>query len=223
MKNQNLLVSCLLAVLCFAGVASGQGPGGMRPPERPKDPEYTKLMDKLKGGNTEIDYKALRMAWARSGFAGSRGLDPKFRASMVEAVKANKYDEIVKNANEILKVNLMDINTHVIAAAAYLELKDAKKADYHQAVYLGLINSIVNGSDGESPKTAYMVVSRDEIIAVLRAYELQATASEEMTEGTSNYQIVTATDKANGGISKVYFNIDMMPKMPERPAGPAKQ
>lgn len=223
MKNQNLLVSCLLAVVYFTAAVSVSAQGGMRSAERPMDPEFAKLIDKLKAGNTEIDYKALRMAWARAGFPGARGIDPKFRSGMVEAVKVNKYDDIVKNATEILKANLMDINTHVIAAAAYQELKEAKKAGYHQAVYLGLINSIVNGADGESPKTAYTVVSRDEIIAVLRAYELQATASEEMTEGTSRYQVVTATDKANGGISKVYFNVDLMPKMPERPAGPVKQ
>lgn len=153
----------------------------------------------------------------------ARGVDPKLRMKQVEAVKANKYDDTAKTAQEILKANIMDINTHAFAAGAYQELKDTKKYDYHQAVYLGLINSIVGGADGESTKAAYLVVSRDEMIAVLRAYDLQMTGSEELVEGTSRYQVLTANDKGNGGVSKVYFNIDMIPRMSERPERPVKQ
>ncbi|MGE3466067.1 MAG: hypothetical protein AB7J13_03970, partial [Pyrinomonadaceae bacterium] len=45
--------------------------------------------------------------------------------------------------------------------------------------------------------------------SVERAYDLQMTGSEELVEGTSRYQVLTANDKGNGGVSKVYFNIDM--------------
>ncbi|MFZ1700222.1 MAG: DUF4919 domain-containing protein [Pyrinomonadaceae bacterium] len=219
--NRLMVVSCLL-VVCFAAAISVSAQGRMRPVEPQKDPEFTKLVEKLKGGDTSIDYRALRVAWARSDFPGARGIDPKLRMKLVESVKANKYDDIAKTADEMLKINPMDINTRATAAAAFLELKDAKKYDYHLAVYQGLINSIVGSADGESQKTAYMVVSRDEMIAVLKAYDLQTTASEELIEGTNRYQIVTAADKSNGGTSKVYFNVDMMPKMPERPERPAK-
>lgn len=221
LMNRLMVLSFLLVVFLATAVSSSaQGP--IRTAEPQKDPEFIKLVDKLKGGDTSIDFKALRMAWARSGFPGARGLDPKLRMKFVESVKANKYDEIAKTAEEMLMINPMDINTRATAAAAFLELKDSKKYDYHLAAYQGLINSIVSSADGESPKTAYVVVSRDEMIAVLKAYDLQTTASEELVEGSNRYQIVTATDKGNGGTSKVYFNLDLMPKMPERPDRPAK-
>jgi hypothetical protein len=208
MKNRNLIISCLTAIFLFSGTATAQRVVMDRADLAP-DPEYTKLLGKLKGGDTAIDYKALRQAFARSGAPGSRGVDSKIRMKLAEAVKVKKYDEIASVSQEILKINFLDPNAHVYAATAYEALKDTKKYDYHQAVYLGLINSIVNGADGESTKTAYAVVSQDEIFAVLKAYELQRTASEPLTEGTSRYEVVTVTDKTNGAVSKVYFKMDL--------------
>lgn len=227
MTNRNLIVSCvlLLALLAGAGTLAAQRPGQgqvpMMSPEPPKDPEYVKLLDKAKGGDTTIDFKAFRMAYARSGFPGARSVDPKIRLKLIEAIKAKKYDDIASACQEILKVNFLDSTVHAYAASAYMNLKDTKKQDFHEAVYLGLINSIVQGSNGESPKSAYVVVSPDEIFAVLNAYELTKVSSEPLTEGTSRYEVVNVTDKANGAASKVYFNVDMMPKPPERPAKPA--
>ena len=207
MKNRNVIIPCLIALFWLAGTAAAQVV--MDLPDLPPDPEYTKLLGKLKGGDTTIDYKAVRLAFARSGAPGLRGVDSKIRMKLAEAVKARKYDEIANTAQEILKTNFLDLNAHVFAATAYEALKDTKKYDYHQAIYLGLINSIVNGADGESAKTAYVVVSQDEIFAVLRAYELQRTASETITEGASRYHVVTVTDKTNGAISKVYFKLEL--------------
>lgn len=227
MTNRNFIVSCVLlfALLVGAGTLAAQGPrpgqGGMMPPEPPKDPEYVKLLDKAKGGDTTIDFKAFRMAYARSGFPGARSVDPKIRLKLVEAIKAKKYDDISSACQEILKVNFLDSTVHAYAAAAYMSLKDTKKQDFHQAIYLGLINSILAGSDGESPKTGYVVVSPDEISAVLKAFELTKVSSESVMEGTSRFEVVNVTDKANGAASKVYFNVDMMPKLPESPAKPA--
>jgi len=220
MKNRLLAMVGLFVVVVLANAVSAVAQGPMRPVEVPKDPEYTRLLDKLKNGDTGVDYKALRLAFARSGAPGVRGVDPKIRLKLAEAVKAKKYEEIAKTAQEILKIHFLDLNIHAVAAAAYEALKDTKKYNYHQAIYLGLINSIVNGADGESAKTAYIVVVPDEINAVLKAYELQRTANEMLTEGTSRYEVVTVTDKANGAVSKVYFNIDFMPKPPETAAKP---
>jgi len=223
MKNRSNIVSFVVLIMFLCGVGPTLAQGPAMPVEKPMDPEYTKLIDKLKSNDTAIDYKALRLSFAKSGSPGLYRVDPKLRMKLVESMKAKKYDEIGKTAQEMLKINFLDLNVHAYAAAAYENLKDAKKHAFHQAVYLGLINSIVSSSSGESAKTAYVVVSPDEIIAVLNAFELSRTGIEPLTEGTSRYEVVTAADKASGATSKVYFNVDLMPKAPEKPAAPAKQ
>lgn len=194
-----------LVLLCFAAsLAAAQ------------DAEYSRLLDKVKGGDTAIDYKALRLAAAGSSQFAAMTVDSKLRLRLIDAVKAKKFDEITKLSQEIMKVNFLDMNAHVYAATAYQAIKDKKKADFHQAVYVGLINSIVNSADGESMKTAYQVISLDEITSVLNAYELQKTQQETVSQDGRTYMLVTATDKATGGTSKVYFNVDLVAKTLEK-------
>ena len=112
MTNRKLIVSCvlLLALLAGAGTLAAQRPGQgqvpMMSPEPPKDPEYVKLLDKAKGGDTTIDFKAFRMAHVRSGSPGLRLVDPKIRVKLVEAIKAKKYDNIRISARTFVKYNL---------------------------------------------------------------------------------------------------------------------
>jgi hypothetical protein len=95
---------------------------------------------------------------------------------------------------------------------AHGALGDAKKAKFHEAVYLGLINSIINGSDGNSTKTAYVVISMLEVPVVLNALDLKRTSQEMIEEGGHKYGVVVATDKNTAETSKVYFNIDVAAK-----------
>jgi hypothetical protein len=203
-------VSCLIAIVWFLFVLSVAGQDPSKPGTTGKDTEYANLLATVKGGDTAIDFKSLRMAYAGSSGYSSLGVDSKMRMKLIETVKAKKFDDVAKVAQEILKTNFLDMITHVYAATAYQSLKDKKKADYHQAVYLGLINSIVTGADGESPKTAYTVISVDEEYAVLNAYGLQRTANTVLDEGGHKYDVLTVTDKTTGVTSKVYFNIDLV-------------
>ncbi|MBP9110339.1 MAG: hypothetical protein KBF83_12350, partial [Pyrinomonadaceae bacterium] len=76
MKNRLLAFVGLLVYVVLANAVPASAQGPMRPVEVPKDPEYTRLLDKLKDGDTGVDYKALRLAFARSGAPGVRGVDP---------------------------------------------------------------------------------------------------------------------------------------------------
>lgn len=205
MRRSGTLVLKLLAMALFAmtGAVSGQSSS---------DSEYEALLSKVKSGNTSVDFKALRMSYAASSGYSSVSIDPKLRLKLIDAVKAKKFDEVAKAAQDILKVSFLDMTAHIYASTAYEALKDKKKSEYHKAVYLGLINSIVTGADGESPKTAYVVISVDEENAVLNAYELQKSGSSSMEEGGHKYDVLTVTDKATGASSKVYFNIDLLAK-----------
>jgi len=201
-------IALFAVILLFCGTSiSAQGD---------KASVYNDLLSKVKDGNMTVDFKALRFAFAEQGPAP---FDPKAQGGMTKALNDKNYKEAAKLAETIQKANFVDMNSHVVAAMAHDALGDAKKAKFHEAVYLGLINSIINRADGNSTKTAYVVVSLLEVPVVLNALDLKRTSQEMIEEGGHKYAVVVATDKNNAETSKVYFNIDLAAKgMPPPPA-----
>jgi len=182
-------------VLVISSAAMGQG--------------YDDMVAKVRGGDNNVDFRAMRMAFTQTQQFAT-GIDPKIRTKLADSLKAKKADEMVKAAQEILKTDFVNPNVHYLAARAYQMLKDEKKAQYHTAIYVGLVNSILKEGDGETAKTAYQVISEDEQTAVLTALELQRTGQSSTEEGGHRYTVVAVTDQAKAS-SKVYFNVDKMP------------
>ena len=203
MHRISLLAAILLSCLISASAQSD------------KSALYNDLLSKVKGGDMTVDFKAMRFAFAEQGPAP---FDPKVQGGMAKAMNDKNYKEAAKLAETIQKESFVDMNSHVVAAMSHGALGDAKKAKFHEAVYLGLINSIINGSDGNSTKTAYVVVSLLEVPVVLNALDLKRTSQEMIEEGGHKYGVVVATDKNTGETSKVFFNIDLAAKgMPATP------
>jgi len=169
---------------------------------------YEDMVSKARNGDGTLDFKAIRMASLTS---KSPGVDPKLRAKLTESLKAKKNDDVAKTAEEILKVDFVNANLHVVAARAYQALGDAKKSQLHTNIYLGLVNSILKDANGESTKTAYEVIAEDEEVAVLTALELQRTGQQSLDEDGHKYVVVTATDRTTNATTKVYFNVDKVP------------
>src|SRR5688572_13069396 len=203
MHRISLLAAILLSCLISASAQSD------------KSALYNDLLSKVKGGDMTVDFKAMRFAFAEQGPAP---FDPKVQGGMAKAMNDKNYKEAAKLAETIQKESFVDMNSHIVAAMSHGALGDAKKAKFHEAVYLGLINSIINGSDGNSTKTAYVVISMLEVPVVLNALDLKRTSQETIEEGGHKYGVVVATDKNTAESSKVYFNIDLAAKgMPATP------
>ena len=170
---------------------------------------YDDMVAKARGGDSKLDFKAMRVA-----FTGTKqfstGVDPKLRTKLADSLKAKKFDDVVKTAQEILQTDFVNPNVHFIAARTYQSLKDEKRAQFHTGIYVGLVNSILNEGNGESTKTAYHIISEDEATAVLTALELRRTGETTLDEGGHKYNVVTVADATNA-TAKVYFNIDKVP------------
>ena len=83
-----------------------------------------------------------------------------------------------------------------------------KKSKFHESIYVGLVNSVLKGSDGNTPKTAYHVISAGEEYVLLNALELKRGPRPSKTPTATYYHLITANDKATNEPVKVYFNID---------------
>ena len=195
----NRLLTLVLFVAFYSISAFAQGAAN-----------YDNLLGKVKDGNFTIDFKALRFAYAAKVPTDLRAVDPKLHLQIFTLVNEKKFKEAVKIAEDIQKTNFVDMNSHIGAAMAYQGLADAKKAKYHESIYLGLVNSILKGADGNTPATAYHVVSAGEEVVVLNALELKrGTQTVEAIDGHT-YHLVNVNDKATNEAQKVYFNIDKL-------------
>lgn len=180
--------------------------------------DFDTLLAKVKGGDMTVDFKALRFAFADKTATEARTADPKLQAQMLSLLNEKKFKDVIKIAEAIHKTTFVDMNSHVMAAMAYQGLGDAKMAKFHTGVYLGLVNSILKDGDGNTPKTAYHVISIAEEYVLLNALELKrGTQTVESADG-HKFHVLTANDKATNEAVKIYFNLDKVDLKPTEPA-----
>lgn len=170
--------------------------------------DYEALLAKIKGGELTVDFKALRFAFAEKTPIEARTADPKVQTQMIQLLNEKKYKDVVKIAEGVHKTTFVDMNSHIMASMAYQGLAEPKKAKFHEAVYLGLVNSILKDADGNSAKTAYQVISIAEEYVLLNALELKHGPQAVETIDGHNYHVLAASDKATNEAVKIYFNID---------------
>jgi hypothetical protein len=204
MQKRRTILVLSLVLLSLTGAYAQQ------PAASDTDP-YKTIVAKLKGGDTKVDYKALRMASASSKAedAGARG-DSDAYSKAVSAYRAKKYDEALSNGEKALKTGYLDINTHLLMAAAHKDKGNKEKFEFHKAIYLGLVNSILDGADGESAKTAFVVIEVSEEYAILDALELERGSQGLRHEGGHAFDVLTATDPKTKKSKEVWFNIDIV-------------
>lgn len=170
---------------------------------------YENLLANLTAGDTKIDFTALRLAYSRSKNADPFGADHDKRRQMNAAVIENRCDEAMKIADALLAVIYLSPDTHAAESTCYRAAGDNARADLHKAIYLGLINSILAKGDGNSPETAYVVVTTEEEYAVMRALGLTVWNQQYLRNGEHMFELLSGTDDRSKRSAKVYFNVDI--------------
>ncbi len=169
---------------------------------------YEAMVEKVRGGDASVDFKLLRFAFAEKTPTEARTADAKSYTQMVGLLNEKKFKDVIKIAEGIQKSAFVDMNSHIMAAMAYQGVGNAKKSKFHETVYLGLVNSILKDADGNTPKTAYHVISIAEEYVLLNALELKrGSQTVEQTDG-HKYHVLTTTEKATNAAVTLYFNID---------------
>jgi hypothetical protein len=175
----------------------------------PSVDSYEALVSRLIRGDTKIDYAALRLAYSRSKSADPYGADHEVRRQMNAAVVEKRCDEAMKIADTLLASFYLSPETHAAKSACYLATGDNAKADLHKAIYVGLINSILAKGDGNSPETAYSVITIEEEYAVMRALGFTVWGQEFVHTPEHTFNVLSGTDDRNKRSAKVYFNVDI--------------
>jgi hypothetical protein len=197
MRTRNLIF-VLLALLAVSPLAAQTGSSS----------EYSILLKSLKAGKTDIDYGRLRLSYMDSP-EYKQALDTTDAAkAMLEALNAKDYARALTQAETVLKSNYVNIEAHFVAFVANHESGATDKAEFHRAVFRGLIDSIRSSGDGKSPATAWVVISVDEEYSVLRVLGLKPSGQSLMNQNGHSYDVMKA--KSDDGTEQTfYFNVDI--------------
>lgn len=171
-------------------------------------PSYETLLEKVMKSDPAADFTALRLAYADNPPKGSEEADSETTKAMFTAFRAKQYDKAIESAQKILKGDFVDINAHLVLAAAYKEKNDAEKSDFHHYVADGLIKSILKSGDGKSEETAYVVISTEEEYVILRVFGLMPGSQSLLSANGHHYDRLDAVDPKTQQKVSLYFNID---------------
>lgn len=181
--------------------------------------DYDDLLAKLKKGDTAIDFAKLRFAYTETKHYSPYGIGADEKNALFDALNGKKYEDALKKAEDILKTNYVEMNAHLIAFVSNRELGEPEKSEFHKKVFTGLINSILDGADGKTAKTAYKVICVPEEYVVLNFLGLRRTSQALTDENGSKFDILTVIDSKTNESAKLYFNIDTVWKGYEKVLG----
>ncbi len=204
---------CLLICIAslFAITALAQNDNNKQSTPAPVKSSYADLLAKLKGGDTSVDFRALRLAYSETKEYSPDSISIEQRKNLFQLLTDKKYDEAVAASEAILKTNYVEINSHQVLAVAYRELGNAKKFDFHLKVYKGLIESIISGLDGKSTSTAFTVISDEEEYDLIQGFGFVVeSAAVDLTEKGHHYDVRSVRNPKTNESQKVYFNVDII-------------
>jgi hypothetical protein len=175
-----------------------------------KDPtEYATLLATLKAGNTGIDYTRLRLSYVDSPESKKAQDTSKAEKAMFAALEAKDFPAALKEAQTVLASEYISIDAHYVASEAHRNMGETDKAEFHDKVFRGLIESIHNSGDGKSPSTAWVVISVDEEYVMLRALGCKPSSQSLLAQNGHSYDVMKCTGSDDGKEHTLYFNADI--------------
>jgi hypothetical protein len=193
------LILVLLVCIAIPQLATAQ-----KPPS-----EYSTLLASLKAGNTNVDYARVRLSYMDSPERKAAKDTTDSQKAMIIALNAKDNAKAIEQADIVLANEYVNIDAHIVEAAAYRESGDPEKAEFHRAVWRGLMDSIVRSSDGKSPKTAWVVISVHEEYVVLQVLGFTLSEQSLLHQDGHSYDEMKVKSQQDGSEQTFYFNVDI--------------
>ncbi len=133
------------------------------------------------------------------------------RRASAQLLESGEFDKAIAEAEKGLRIDKLNIDLLMTAAAAYRAKGDLRMADELRQRWMSLVDSIVDRrrGDGKSFETAFRVISVDEEYAVLGVFDLVRTQQYLVEHEGSEYDVLTVRAKEAGNEFELYFNVDI--------------
>lgn len=213
-----LALAALAAVAAMAHESPQRGPasrsetsppGETSPQGEANARSYEALLERIKRGDSTVDFGALRQALAES--PAYRPYDPdaeRLRKEMFAAYAAEDYEAANDRARRLLEADYLDIRGHMVKALIEQRLGNTELARFHQFMAVSLLRSILDSGDGRSPETAYVVIATAEEYAVLDLLGLRASDQALIHANGHSLDRLRAVGR-DGDAVTLYFNVDL--------------
>ena len=177
----------------------------IRAQQKPSD--YATQLAALKSGGTITDYARLRLSWVDSPEYKKEKDKSKEEKEMTAALNAKDFPRALKNATAVLDSEYVNMDAHFVAYIANREMANSAEADFHHAVFRGLLDSIHNSGDGLSMEKAWVVIAVHEEYVMLRALGCRPGEQGVMNKDGHSYDEMKV--KCEDGDHTYYFNVDI--------------
>jgi len=135
------------------------------------DDNYSKTVQILENGKTDIDYKSFRESFIESKqfkIASEKSTEFKeLKKEMYRQISESKYDSIITTTKKMLSIDYTSMIAHKILRQTYKIVGDTINGGKYKTIQFGLLKSIVNNGDGKSCKNGWSVIQISEEYFVL--------------------------------------------------------
>lgn len=169
--------------------------------------DYTSLVNKAKQGDSDVDFAAMRAAYAMLPDYDPYGgkTDSLMKAGM-SAFRADNCKAALENFQSAIALNFTISDAHAVMAECLKRSGDERGGEREIAITRGLLDSVLASGDGRSVETAFHVTHFYEEQLILRLSKLRETGQALLNVKTSAVDKITAiNDKGEQRI--LYFDV----------------
>jgi len=181
---RNIILVTLVASLTLIKVY-GQEPSQIIVPNH--NDTYSKYVQMLENGETDIDYQDFRFSFLESEqflIASKKSEDlNNLKKRMYAEMDKSNYREIVSITQQMLSIDYTNMLAHKILRQTYNILGDTLNAQKYKAIQFGLMHSILDRGNGKMCETAWPVIQISEEYFILNIMGAEFTQQSLYNEG----------------------------------------
>jgi hypothetical protein len=208
-----MALGCATSATTRERAALPEMPAG--PPPRATQP-YDTLLARVKRGDASVDYLQFRLAFAESPHYFPYELNTTTRKAMQTAQASGDFDRALAVADSLLAKSFVDIQAHMVAAAAHWAHGDRTRSAFHSDIARRLLESIKGYASGTSPESAILVINLDEEYMLLLTEGYRPMGVQGLVSCAGNPCDQLTGVNADGKKRSFYFNVAILHRYFER-------
>jgi hypothetical protein len=198
-----------IAAAVLAAVLSSAPGSSAQAPQQHGAPTYDELVARAKAGDADVDYLALRDAYAESPSYDPYGSKVgKLQSEMFDAYRRADCAAVLAKAESILAADFVHVDAHLLAGLCHGKLGNEEAMRRERAAARGLIDSILKSGDGKSEASAFVVIEVAEEYSMLRLLGLRPSNQALIHAQGHSYDRFETKANDTGQQVVVFFNVD---------------